>query len=147
MKLWRICNAAYNTLEGIGGLYVAGRWHSVGRPIVYTADHAALASLEVLVHMDMDIEDLPDYVLLEIEASDDISIITETIDPTNAVECRKFGDKWLAEKPSALLRVSSVIIPSAYNFLINPLHPDIEKIKIVKEEPFEFDNRLFSLGD
>jgi RES domain-containing protein len=39
-------------LDGIGGMYTSGRWHNKGHPIVCTASSAALAALEVLVHVD-----------------------------------------------------------------------------------------------
>lgn len=142
MKLWRIANKAFNTLEGHGGLYVQGRWHSIGKPIVYCADHPALAALEVLVHRGMEPEDLPAYVLMEIEAPDSIVVEHSPIDPLNENICRRFGDQWLAEKRSSLCRVPSVLMPSAYNFLINPLHPDASQVKIIEEKRFIFDGRL-----
>jgi len=53
MRVWRICRKpyVYTALDGIGGMYTSGRWHSKGNPIVYTASSAALAALEVLVHL------------------------------------------------------------------------------------------------
>ena len=54
MRVWRICRKPYVdiALDGIGGMYTSGRWHTKGHPIVYTAYSAALAALEVLVHVD-----------------------------------------------------------------------------------------------
>jgi RES domain-containing protein len=48
------CRQPYvaDALDGTGGLYTSGRWHSKGVPIVYTASSPALAALEVLVHVD-----------------------------------------------------------------------------------------------
>src|SRR2546429_6312150 len=37
MILWRISN--HTTLDGRGGLYASGRWHTEGRPIVYLSEN------------------------------------------------------------------------------------------------------------
>jgi RES domain-containing protein len=42
-----------------------------------------------------------------------------------------------------LLKVPSAIIPEESNVLINPLHPDIKKVKIASASAFQFDARLF----
>ena len=54
MLLWRIAREIHvdSALEGVGGLMVSGRWHRRGKPILYTASSAALAALEVLVHVE-----------------------------------------------------------------------------------------------
>jgi RES domain-containing protein len=41
-----------------------------------------------------------------------------------------------------VLKVPSAIIEAENNFIINPAHPDIEKIKILNAENFTFDKRL-----
>ena len=50
----------------------------------------------------------------------------------------------LAKKASFdnLLFLDSDTIPVENNFIINPAHPDIEKIKILNAENFTFDKRL-----
>ena len=69
MRLWRISNHA--SLSGDGGLYASGRWHTRGRRVVYLADHPASALLEVMVHLEIDAEDLPThYQLLGVEVPD-----------------------------------------------------------------------------
>ncbi len=56
MYLWRICAAKYqdSAFSGLGGLYVSGRWHQRGNKVVYTAESLALATLEILVHLESD---------------------------------------------------------------------------------------------
>jgi RES domain-containing protein len=79
MRVWRICRKPYVdiALDGIGGMYTSGRWHTKGHPIVYTAYSAALAALEVLVHVDP-LTAPPDLRLIAIELPDDLS--TEVLD-------------------------------------------------------------------
>jgi RES domain-containing protein len=38
------------------------------------------------------------------------------------------GGSWLELDESAVLKVPSVVIPEEHNYLINPAHPDFEKI-------------------
>jgi hypothetical protein len=65
MQLWRISN--YEDLSGEGGRKVGGRWHERGTPAVYLAEHPALALLEVLVHLEIDRDDVPStYNLLRV---------------------------------------------------------------------------------
>lgn len=56
---------------------------------------------------------------------------------------RNFGDTWLAGHESAALRVPSVIVPTEFNVLLNPSHPEF-RIEWVKNgpEPLEIDPRL-----
>jgi RES domain-containing protein len=144
MRLWRIANAQHASLDGKGGMYVSGRWHSQGRPIIYTAEHPALAALEVLVHMDMQLADLLDYVLLEIDAPDNIDVEELNCDPADTAKCREMGDNWLAGGSTALCRVPSIVVPKSSNVLINPSHVQAGTVKVVDQVPFEFDGRLFT---
>lgn len=52
------------------------------------------------------------------------------------------GDKWLAERETAILKVPSAIIDLEYNYLLNPAHPDFRQIKVAAIKPFTFDSRL-----
>ncbi len=143
MHLWRISN--YADLQGHGGLKYDARWHNKGRPIVYCAEHPAGALSEMLAHMDRSM--VPDtYMLLKIMAPDEIQPISAKISfdklTENVATTRQIGDRWLAAGKSLLLRVPSAIVPDAYNVLINPLHPDAAKLKIVKRQHVPFDKRL-----
>ena len=48
--LWRVSN--YATLDGAGGLYVSGRWHTKGHPLIYCSEDPSTALLETLVHIE-----------------------------------------------------------------------------------------------
>jgi RES domain-containing protein len=54
----------------------------------------------------------------------------------------KIGDDWLARNEVALLGVPSTIVPDTFNILINSLHHDAEKIKIVTKKKLRLDPRL-----
>lgn len=149
MRLWRISNHA--SLSGDGGLYVAGRWHSRGRRVVYLADHPASALVDVMVHLGIDAEDLPThYQLLGVEVPDDLAITTveETALPadwrTQTALTRARGDDWLRDAGSALLRVPSAIVPQAANYLLNAVHAEAARVSLLGPLRAAFDARLMS---
>jgi RES domain-containing protein len=148
MRLWRISNFA--DLSGDGGLLAAGRWHSRGRRIIYLSDHPASALIEVLVHLEVDVDDIPDsYQLVAVEVPDEIAIERIDIDalpagwPQDLEATRALGDRWLADRRTALLQVPSAIIPHASNWLLNPAHADRARVAISDVKRAAFDPRLF----
>jgi len=149
MRLWRISNHA--SLTGEGGLYALGRWHTRGRRVVYLADHPASALLEVMVHLEIDAEDLPThYQLLGVDVPDGVPVAALTEDElqngwrTQIAVTRARGDEWLRTGPTALLRVPSVIVPEAANYLLNPAHPEAARISISSALRTPFDQRLMA---
>jgi len=147
VKLWRVSN--YADLQGAGGLKTAARWHNKGIPVVYLAESPALAMLEILVHFDMEPDEVPDhYQLLEVEydGRKGMSRLDESALPANwranIPLTRGFGDKWLTGFSSAVLRVPSVIVPHSYNYLLNPRHPAASAAQIVAVHKHPFDSRL-----
>lgn len=153
MKLYRIEREKYlkTTLSGMGASKSEGfRWNSEDTRLVYTAETRALAILEVAVHLDLS-EDLPnDKYFIEIEIPDDISALeVELADlPENwdskppSVVTQIIGDDFVQNNEAAILKMPSSVVPMEYNYLINPLHPDAKKIRIINKTPMWFDGRL-----
>jgi len=149
MQVFRICRKPYAAIDGLGGMYTSGRWHTKGHPIVYAATSAALAALEVLLHVDP-LSAPADLRLLTIELPPQIS--SETIDLASLPKrwsavpapraLSRLGNAWLIDLRSAALVVPSAIIPIERNVLLNPRHPDAVHAHIVGSEPFTFDTRL-----
>ncbi|MES9818765.1 MAG: RES family NAD+ phosphorylase [Candidatus Thiodiazotropha sp.] len=149
MRVWRVCREPFAKLDGKGAELRGGRWNSPGRPVVYTSTHLSLAILEVLVHLEVDFEDLPDdYVSVEIDIPD--NVVAEELkadtDVHNIAETKDIGDKWLTSAQSVLLEVPSAVVPKERNLCLNPTHGDFEVIQTVDVEPFQFDPRLFEFG-
>ena len=68
MRVWRLVRRPYADLSGIGAASYPGRWNAARQRVVYTAEHPALAVLEVRVHLGLDLDLIPpDYVLMAIE--------------------------------------------------------------------------------
>ena len=151
MRLWRISNHA--DLNGEGGRVVDGRWHSRGAPIVYLAEHPALALVENIVHLEIDVDDLPgSYQLIEVDAPDGMAgenISADELERQNTnwrseiALTRSLGDEWLRGARTAILRVPSVILPKSTNVLLNPAHPDAKRARIVSTTRPPYDRRLF----
>ena len=140
MLAWRLCRAPFADLTGDGARRYGGRWNRPGRPIVYAASSAALAVLEVRVHLDLPPELLPDdYLLLTIDLRD---LATEEVVALPA-DPAAFGDAWLRDQRSAVLQVPSLIVPESPNLLFNPAHPDAARASIIARRRFVFDRRLW----
>ena len=148
MILWRVSN--YATLDGMGGLYVSGRWHTKGHPVVYCTLNPATALLEILVHMEIDAEDRPErFQMLRIEGPDTLSVeeIKPGALPSNWAKditlTQNVGDGWLYETGSLLLKVPSVLVPETWNVLVNPQHGEAKLLKVTMSYAHPFDARLF----
>lgn len=140
MLAWRLCRAPFADLTGEGARRYGGRWNRPGRQMVYTASNAALAVLEIRVHLDLPPELLPDdYVLLTIDLRDLAAeeVVEQPADPA------AFGDAWLQDHRSPVLRVPSSIVAESPNLLLNPAHSDAACAGIIARRRFLFDRRLW----
>ena len=147
MTLWRVSNHA--VLDGGGGLRASGRWHTRGRRIVYCSPNPATALLEVLVHSEIDIEDIPRTLrYLEIEVPDSLSSETMDVDAmgkdwrVSIDVSRRAGNEWLRSGRSAILRVPSVVVPATWNVLLNPQHAESAQVRILRTHQHRIDARL-----
>jgi RES domain-containing protein len=116
--------------------------------MVYTAEHASLAILEVLVYLG-GAQLLPDYVLFGVEFDEAlIKAVDEATLPEGwrafpaPVSLRPIGDQWVVEGRSAVLSVPSTVVPSERLYLLNPQHPEFTEIQIGEAQAFPLDARL-----
>jgi len=145
--VYRLAKAAFTALDGEGARLYGGRWNSPGRSMIYTAASPSLAVLEVLVHLDLPAELIPDdYRLLAIEIPDDAAFERLEQAPVDANACRSVGDDFLVRGAALALIVPSVVVPQERNDLIDARHPAMGSVRLVWEEPFRFDRRLLGLG-
>ncbi len=148
MLLYRLTKNIYSTdLSGAGARLYGGRWNSEGRAMVYLASSRSLAVLEALVHLPP--TNVPDdYCMITIETPDDFIHIDEAQLPQNWQDhpdldvLKQMGNTFLLGKKNLLLKVPSAIVNEEYNYLLNPAHPDAQKVKLKNIQPFNFDNRL-----
>lgn len=147
---WRIVKARHagNAFDGEGARVEGGRWNSPGTPVVYTSQSAALAALELLVHLGRG-SILAAYVLMPCTLDDAlVSRVDRKRLPKNwrsypaPPELQLIGDKWVKSGTSAVLEVPSAVIKTDVNYLLNPLHADFHAIRVMDPQSFEFDLRL-----
>lgn len=146
---WRITKARYaaGAFDGEGARLAGGRWTSPGNPVVYTAENAALAALEILVHLDA--TGRPAYALIPCTFPGDIVLRLDRRRLPAAwrsypapASLQQLGDAWFKSGASAVLDVPSVVIDMQSNYLLNPTHSDFGRVTIGKPGPFDFDSRL-----
>jgi RES domain-containing protein len=143
VRAWRICRRQFADLSGEGARLYGGRWNSPGTPMLYLSEHPALALIEILVHLDLGIGNVPtDYVLLTVEMPNNIRATAVPNSVSKGSE-HLFGDRWCADQSSPVLWVPSVLVPQSYNILVNPLHSEASLARIVSVEPLNFDQRLY----
>lgn len=154
LRSWRIAKRKHagEAFTGEGAREYGGRWNSPGIPIVYTAEHASLAILEVLVHLGA-AQLLPDYVLFQLEFDEAlVEGLDEAALPEDwrvypaPVSLRPIGDQWVTEARSAVLSVPSAVVPIERLFLLNPQHKSYREITIGRQQPLLLDARLRKAG-
>jgi RES domain-containing protein len=98
----------------------SARWHTRGRRVIYCAENPAAALLEILVHFEIEIRDLPArYRLLIITVPDDARV--ERISRHSLGRCSR-----------------------DFNVLLNPAHQDAARIAVVQATDHVIDPRLLS---
>ena len=151
---WRLVKSRHATgaFGGEGARLHGGRWNSPGTRVAYASDSIALAVLEVLAHLQATAV-LQAYSVVSLSFPDQSEEVLEAslLRPRwrrfpSPPENQAIGDRWVARGETLILRVPSAIIPTASNYLINPLHPEFPKAVIGKPERFAFDPRLLSGG-
>ena len=141
MDLWRLYRAAHGPgLDGAGGLYAAGRWHRLGRRVVYFGASPAIVVLEKLAHVDPGA--LPGDLQLGHFAGDPSVESMTDLDLRDPVACRVRGERFFEAARACALRVSSVVLPEEMNYVVNAVHPEAGRIRLVSERSFFFDERL-----
>ena len=135
-------------LTGEGAKLYGGRWNPQGVACLYACESKSLCVLEYaantfLKNMPTDLSfttyDIPGNSWIGFLPKDLPANWKETPPPEST---RTWGAKHLQNRLA--IRVPSTIIPSEFNFVINPLHADFKLVRIKEIEPFSFDARIKS---
>ena len=149
MIVYRIGKTKYaGDLKGEGTRLFGGRWNNKMVGCLYTSASRALAVLEYTVNIN--IADIPRALsIIVIEIPDKpIRILSEADLPGNwkvspaPASTKDFGSKLLLTAAEPVIRIPSPIIPNEFNYLLNPLHPDSAKFKIIEITDFSYDVRI-----
>jgi len=151
MHFWRICRRRYaaDAATGEGARLYGGRWNSRGVRVVYASTSLALAAVETFVNLEPNLQPR-DLVSIEVEISEELEIrrldqktLPRYWHQTRDESLRRFGDEWTRAGQTMALLVLSAAIRGEWNVLLNPAHPDFQKVKFGEPVPFHFDARMF----
>ncbi|EIJ47039.1 hypothetical protein GWL_12800 [Herbaspirillum sp. GW103] len=155
MKVYRLAKEkpghyAADDLSGNGAALSGGRWNPRGSRVLYTCCSASTALLESLVHM-AGLMPRAHYCLVVLEVPDaevrkayvpglppDWADIAR--DPASTAA---LGQHWIEQGKHLVMKLPSVVSPTDFNLLLNPLHPQMASVKVLEKKPFRFDARLF----
>lgn len=150
MIAYRIADARHPIFDGTGAMLRGGRWNSIGQRVIYAAESYAGAMLEILVHANLAVPP-KHHQVVRIAIPESVAI--ETLSPSalpgwdaaDVTTARAFGDEWLREGRTAVLRVPSVVTEGReYNILINQAHSAARLIEASDPEAVRWDTRLFT---
>jgi RES domain-containing protein len=151
MELYRITQERYaGDLSGNGARLYGGRWNSEGSFAIYTSSTRSLALLETLAHTPAKMLEQKSYILITLLVPGSIQpdeILLTNLDtgwdtPDTGPLTKKLGDKFLRSKKGLLLAVPSVLVPEEKNYILNPLHTDMKRVKITQQRRIHFDKRV-----
>lgn len=151
VKAWRIVepHRVKRAFVGEGARRFGGRWNSKGTRMVYLAASSSLAAFELLVHLPPPDLLSQTYVFIPVEFPEECVVrLSSKKLPADwqalpaPQSARLTGDTWIGKQASLILEVPSAVVPQESNYLLNPAHPDIKKLRIGKKQPFAFDPRI-----
>ena len=138
---------AYPIFDATGSTIAPGRWNTPGSPMIYAARHFSTALLEKLVHGSGRLPPNQHYVEITVPRGVGYEVFSppslpgwDAMPPTVS---KAFGERWCAERRSAILLVPSVVARLDDNVLINPAHPEFAAITAGLHQPVYWDRRLF----
>ncbi|WP_310414771.1 RES family NAD+ phosphorylase [Chamaesiphon sp. OTE_8_metabat_110] len=151
--IWRICEATFaeSAFSGEGASIVGGRWNSKGKRMVYTAENLSLAILEVFVHLNVPTVEQDFFVAIKVEIPDNLDVEYMSADrlpsdwylSSSKSLLQALGDEWIDSVRTPILAVPSAIVPQEFNCLINPFHPQFDRLIIDRPQPFNFDASMW----
>jgi len=149
MIVYRISRTKYaNDLTGEGARLNGGRWNHKLTACVYTSESRALALLEYTVNVNID--DIPralSFTVIEIPEDEILQLNIPDLPGNWAVapspsSTKYYGTEILKKAEHLVIKIPSAVIPTEYNYLLNPMHSDIKKCKILDISDFVYDVRI-----
>ena len=150
--VFRVVRQKYadHPLDVMGTRINGGRWNPPGVGILYTAEHPALALVEILIHMpQVPYNELPLYQLFHLEIPDGSQRVLPVAElpsywhENTYAKSQLILTDWLNEPDVLALGVPSSVMPDGINYLLHPAHADYQRIRIVAEKPLAIDPRLW----
>ncbi len=107
--------------------------------------------LEMLVHLDPTL--FGERTLLELEVPETsvasvseqtlLQLLRNALADEAEEATRRYGSAWANERRSLVLEVPSLVMPIERNYLLNPLHPEMAAVRVLRRELVTLDPRLY----
>lgn len=136
-----------NDLSGTGSYLHGGRWNTPGTRMIYTAENNVLAAFEVALRIPLD-QISKNYVMVGIEIPEEAEVYSPKLPKhwySDQRVSQQAGDAFIKESQHLVMRVPSALISDSFNFLLNPAHPMIKKVKTKTPRTILFDKRLMEM--
>lgn len=136
-----------NDLTGTGSYLHGGRWNTPGTRLIYSAENNVLAAFEVALRIPLD-QISKHYVMVPVEIPEAIEIHSPKLTKnwySDIKATQPLGDAFVKEGRHLLMKVPSALISDSFNYLINPEHDLIKKVKPKAPRTILFDQRLMEM--
>jgi RES domain-containing protein len=128
---------------------IEGRWNSAGKKVLYCSESIPLAFMESMVRR-QGVGFNDDFQIVHIEIPDSAVIKTIALkqleknwdDPHDYSKCQPLADKWYDDLESLVLKVPSATLSVCDNYVLNSLHADFGKVKLLMVTPLMPDARI-----
>jgi RES domain-containing protein len=136
-----------NDLSGTGSYLHGGRWNTPGTRLIYTAENNVLAAFEVALRIPLD-QISKNYVTIPIDIAEDVGFFSPKLPKSWNADIKlsqQVGDSFAKDGEHLVMKVPSALISDSFNYLINPNHPLIKKVKPKAPRTILFDKRLMEM--
>ena len=148
MILYRITSKPHiRDLSGTGAMLFGGRWNPKGVRMFYTSESLSLAMLETVANLSGEHLN-KNFHQVRLEMPDNLPLYQPTLPSDwnvypHGAGTVNAGAQFIQESHFCM-KVPSAIIPSEYNFLLNPMHEFFDEIKYLDSNPILIDRRLLT---
>lgn len=149
MIIYRLARTEFCNVSGEGAKRYGGRWNLPGHPALYGSDSVSAAMLERLT-IDPELFAAERYVLysiMEFNCPDELIIkptVKQLPDGWNAIPASRVSMEYgsgLLNQGVLCFQVPSVVDPSSFTLVLNPISKDFKKVKW-KIYPLRLDQRI-----
>lgn len=128
---------------------IEGRWNSAGKKVLYCSDSIPLAFMESMIRR-QGVGFNRDFKITHIVIPDALPVKKIGIDDLKPgwndlrsyAKCQALTNKWYDSLETLTLVVPSAVLSSSNNYVINTLHPEFNKVKLVALTPLIPDARI-----
>lgn len=156
LSLYRVTSTDYmRSFDGRGASFQLGaRWNQAKLPVIYFASSPSLAKLEFANYVSTPRHIPKNYVIAEYVLDEGASVEIFFGDLPGDWDAfpypsstQAIGTEWLKSKRSLCLKVPSVAdkLQVDHCYLVNPLHPEIDKIRYTKHDHEVYNKRAFRI--